>query len=132
MTTLRRELKTALAIVLVTAGAASAQQAPQPQPQPQQECPSDAIPADCPNAPQPPAEPPPPPVVETQPQQPPPTVVTVEEPSRANILGLSVTLGGGVDDFASSVLDDVTDIGGSWNVRATYGTNSYFAVEGSY
>jgi len=43
-----------------------------------------------------------------------------------------VTLGGGVEGFANSAASDSSSVGGSWNVRATYGTNTYLAFEGSY
>lgn len=47
-------------------------------------------------------------------------------------VGLGLSIGGGVDDFASSALRDTTNTGGSWNARMTFGTHSYLAGEVSY
>jgi hypothetical protein len=130
MKTLRLELKTAFALLLASSTLATAQT-----PQSSDDCPSDAIPGDCPNAPQAAPPPQPAPVAEPAPEplppQPQPYVVQEEEYEK-DLYGISLTLGGGVDDFVESDFRDLTDTGGSWNVRAAYGTNSYVAVEGSY
>lgn len=47
-------------------------------------------------------------------------------------VGLGFSVGGGVDDFAGDTMRGTTNVGGGWNVRATLGTKSYVAFEGSY
>jgi hypothetical protein len=56
---------------------------------------------------------------------------TEEEPWYQSF-GYSISAGGGVDDFASSAMRDITHIGGSWNVRLVAGTHSYVGAELSY
>jgi hypothetical protein len=58
----------------------------------------------------------------------------VETPSKPWIerVGLGFSAGGGVDDFASDTMRSTTGVGGGWNVRATLGTRSILAFEGSY
>jgi hypothetical protein len=65
---------------------------------------------------------------------PPPATVIVETPSESWIesVGLGFSAGGGVDDFASDTMRGATNMGGGWNVRATLGTKSILAFEGSY
>jgi len=46
-------------------------------------------------------------------------------------VGVALSVGGGVDDFAGS-MHNTTNIGGSWNARLTFGTRSYLAGEVSY
>ena len=46
--------------------------------------------------------------------------------------GLSLSLGGGIDDFVSEGLRARTSLGGSWNIRATLGTHSVVGGEASY
>jgi hypothetical protein len=47
-------------------------------------------------------------------------------------LGMSISAGGGVAGFTDSSLRDTTNDGGNWDVRATLGTRSPIAIEGSY
>ena len=47
-------------------------------------------------------------------------------------LGVGLSIGGGVDGFVGDTLTDATSTGGSWNVRATFGTRQYIAGEISY
>ncbi len=58
----------------------------------------------------------------------------VEAPSESWIesVGLGFSAGGGVDDFASDTMRSTTGVGGGWNVRATLGTKTFLALEGSY
>jgi len=46
-------------------------------------------------------------------------------------VGVALSVGGGVDDFAGS-MHDTTNIGGGWDARLTFGTRSYVAGEISY
>jgi len=46
--------------------------------------------------------------------------------------GFGLTIGGGVSGFTGDTMRDTTDDGGNWDVRATFGTRSFLAVEGSY
>ena len=46
--------------------------------------------------------------------------------------GLAFSVGGGVDDFAKSDARRLTNMGGSWTARLTFGTRSYIAGEASY
>lgn len=78
--------------------------------------------------------PPPPP-----PPQPAPTTEYYSEPYVAapsrnwvQSVGLGFSAGGGVDDFASDTMRATTGVGGGWNVRATLGTKTFLALEGSY
>jgi hypothetical protein len=58
----------------------------------------------------------------------------VETPSKPWLerVGIGFSAGGGVDDFASDTMRGATGVGGGWNVRATLGTKSVLALEGSY
>jgi hypothetical protein len=58
----------------------------------------------------------------------------VETPSKPWLerVGIGFSAGGGVDDFASDTMRGATGVGGGWNVRATLGTKSILALEGSY
>lgn len=47
-------------------------------------------------------------------------------------VGFGLSLGGGVDDFVAGGLRGMTSLGGSWNVRATFGTRSVVGGEVSY
>ncbi|HEY5928209.1 MAG TPA: hypothetical protein VIV11_41260 [Kofleriaceae bacterium] len=94
-------------------------------------CESD-IPADCPQpapepAPMPEPAPAPAPVYTTD-------VEVYEEPEEEwyDTMGIGLSIGGGVDDFVGDTFRAATSLGGSWNVRATFGTRSIFALEGSY
>lgn len=47
-------------------------------------------------------------------------------------LGIALSAGAGTSGFTSDALRGAADVGGSWDVRATVGTRSLLAVEGSY
>lgn len=47
-------------------------------------------------------------------------------------LGATVTAGGGVTDFTDDTFGDRTEVGGSWNIRASYGTRSIIGGEAAY
>lgn len=47
-------------------------------------------------------------------------------------IGVSLGLGGGVTNFTSSEMTDVSDVGGAWELRATVGTRLFFAGEFAY
>lgn len=47
-------------------------------------------------------------------------------------LGIALSAGGGTSGFTSDALRGSTNVGGDWDVRATFGTRSLLAVEGSY
>jgi opacity protein-like surface antigen len=47
-------------------------------------------------------------------------------------MGIGLSVGGGVDDFVGDAMRDTTSIGGSWNVRMTFGTQFPLAAEVSY
>jgi hypothetical protein len=53
-------------------------------------------------------------------------------PSSVNDYGVSMTLGGGVQDFTSSRMRDTTNTGGMWDVRAMFGHRFYFGGEAAY
>jgi len=96
-------------------------------------CDNDQVPADCPA----PATPAPAPTAQPMPPPPPPTHevdigVSAPKPSWYERVGIGLSVGGGVDDFVGEGFRDVTGTGGGWNVRATVGTRSWFAFEGSY
>ena len=63
-----------------------------------------------------------------------PTVETAASaaPAPASKIGISLGLGGGVTNFASSDMTGVADVGGAWEVRATIGTRGYLAAEAAY
>lgn len=46
--------------------------------------------------------------------------------------GVEVSLGGGVTNFATDEARDVSDPGGSWNLRLTVGTRSIIGFEAAY
>ena len=60
--------------------------------------------------------------------------VAAPEPSQSwlDTFGFGIEAGGGVDAFAGSTMRDTTSTGGSWDVRAIFGTRSYIAFEASY
>jgi hypothetical protein len=137
-------LKTVLACLMAATPIAAAQTPPEPTspdpepstptPEATTDCPPDAIPSDCPNAPQP-APPPAQPAPEPQAQTPPPSdtyVVVEEEDSGFEWPGVTLTIGGGIDDFVDDDMRATTEMGGSWNVRGTFGARSYLAFEASY
>lgn len=47
-------------------------------------------------------------------------------------LGIAISAGAGTSGFTSDALRGSTNVGGDWDVRATFGTRSPLAVEGSY
>jgi hypothetical protein len=47
-------------------------------------------------------------------------------------IGIAIAAGGGTGGFVNDTLRDSTNIGGEWDVRATIGTRSPIAFEGSY
>lgn len=154
MTSLKRELWATCVAVVVTAatGTALAQSPddtqPQPQPQPQQvpppQDPLTTPPVD-PNAPTPPLDPNATPPIEPVPEPAPvvePVVTPVPVPvayegdptfyDRMLSLGFSLAAGGGVSGFTNDDMRGATDTGGSWTVRAVFGTRSPLAFEASY
>src|SRR5262245_66259238 len=46
--------------------------------------------------------------------------------------GESISLGGGVTNFLADATRDATNVGGYWDVRATFGTRSYLGGEAAY
>jgi hypothetical protein len=54
-----------------------------------------------------------------------------EEHIRSRI-GIAIQGGGGVTDFTGSGERNATNIGGSWDIRAVFGTRQIVAVEGAY
>jgi hypothetical protein len=46
--------------------------------------------------------------------------------------GLSITAGGGVAGFTDETLRDTADVGGTWDVRAAFGTHYPIALEAGY
>lgn len=77
------------------------------------------------------APPPPPPAPTTEYYAPEPYVAAPSE-NWIKSVGLGFSAGGGVDDFASDTMRATTGVGGGWNVRATLGTKTFLALEGSY
>jgi len=133
----RRVLGGIALLVLATTGRANAQ-APNQNPNltpgdtaSPEACP--APPAACP-APTPPPTPPP----QAAPAAPPPEPMAAEpthyehEQDWVDTMGFGISAGGGVEDFSGSSMRSTTGTGGSWNVRATIGTRSYWALEGLY
>jgi hypothetical protein len=47
-------------------------------------------------------------------------------------IGISIQGGGGVTDFTGSNARTVTDTGGSWDIRAVFGTRQVLALEAAY
>lgn len=47
-------------------------------------------------------------------------------------MGMAFSLGGGVQNFTGSALNNQTDPGGNWQARLTIGTRSLLAFEGAY
>lgn len=63
-----------------------------------------------------------------------PTAVYIEDehPTYLTRAGVSLAAGGGASGFTNDALRNTTDVGGDWDVRATVGTRSPIAFEGSY
>jgi len=55
-----------------------------------------------------------------------------EEESMMQRLGLGVSIGGGVVGFVDEEARDLTDIGGSWEARLTFGTHLPVGLEAAY
>ncbi len=133
MTSLKRELGGIAFVLLAASGNAHAQTL----------TPSDQTPG-CPSESTEPSEAgaPSEPCPAPAPQQPPPawqgapTGAPATEPATAeswvSSVGLAISGGGGADGFTSGTMRDVTNIGGSWNVRMALGTRLYTALELSY
>jgi hypothetical protein len=56
------------------------------------------------------------------------------EPRLASMIGVGITLGGGVSGFTDELLRDTVDseVGGAWSVRATIGTHIPLGLDISY
>jgi hypothetical protein len=61
-----------------------------------------------------------------------PTVVVHEEEGPMSGIGIAIAAGGGAGGFVNDTVRGATDVGGDWDVRATIGTRSPIAFEGSY
>jgi len=61
-----------------------------------------------------------------------PTVVVEEDSGPMSGIGIGIAAGGGAGGFVNDSLRNTTDVGGDWDVRATVGTRSIIAFEGSY
>ena len=141
MMTLKQKLS-GIALTILVGGTAYAQTAPANDPAPGQapsqtaqasaddssetvSCPTQPTanpPAGCPQA-QPVAQPAPQPAYQPE-----------GEAAGANWVhdvGVALSVGGGVDDFAGS-MRNTTSLGGSWDARLSFGTRSYIAGEASY
>lgn len=77
-------------------------------------------------APEPSTSPPPPPPMAE------PSLVETTEQNWFEHVGASLSIGGGVDDFAKSNMQHATGTGGSWNARLTLGNHSYVGGEIAY
>jgi hypothetical protein len=141
MKTLRTQICATVITTLAGIGSAHAQAPtlsdPEKCPQPQANCPvAQAEPQ--PTEPQP-AEPQPPPQTHTEttttvvtPPAYEPTAMEEERPWYER-MGFGLSLGGGVDGFVDeAAIGTDTTVGGSWNLRLTWGTKSPIAFEGSY
>jgi hypothetical protein len=125
-----------IALLLVALGGKTYAQSPSSPNPPLTPGPDDKTPAACPA---PPAECPAPTPVATAPapvEAPPPVHEAPppvhEEQEWYDRIGIGLSAGGGVDDFANSGMRDTTGTGGSWNLRLTLGTREYIALEGLY
>jgi hypothetical protein len=129
---------------LVASGTAYAQAQPQPQPQPDasqpgapgpapQTCPEDMPPENCPVAPGE-AGATSTTTTTTTSTTPPPAYAPPMERYQPwyERMGFGLTLGGGVSDFVGTEARAVTNTGGGWTVRGTWGTRSWIALEGAY
>jgi hypothetical protein len=61
-----------------------------------------------------------------------PVYVEDEHPTYLTRAGVSLAAGGGASGFTNDALRNTTNVGGDWDVRATVGTRSPIAFEGSY
>lgn len=135
--------KSVLAVFGIGAAAATAMA----QSAPKAQCPQPEAGA-CPPAEQQPVaqeEPAPPPTPSMQPEPAPapapaplaapePVIepVAVEAEEEPAMLGLALSLGGGVSGFTNDIMRDTTNDGGSWGVRAAIGMRSYLGLEAEY
>jgi hypothetical protein len=156
MMTRKHQLVAALLFALPIGGVASAQPAPTPDPDQPAPTPTQA-PAQAPDQESGPVQCPPPPgesneacptpgqSAQPQPQaqpegmQPstPPTTGYAQpaagpETAYYHIPWLALSVGGGVEDFAGSALRSSAEVGGSWNVRMTFGQHYWISGEASY
>jgi len=87
----------------------------------------------------------PPPAQPQQPQQPSePVAQPVPPPENVNVnitenkphptlpMGLAISAGGGIEDFSGDGMRGLTDIGGTWEARLTFGTRSILGLEAAY
>jgi hypothetical protein len=121
MATLDRRLGALATCVLLAAGTAYADEPTLTDPPNSPTC--EQLPADCPGA-----------QAQTEPAPPPPMAMVepaIQKPWYDTI-GYGLSLGGGVDGFVGDAFRDLTNTGGSWNLRFTAGTRSYLALELSY
>lgn len=74
--------------------------------------------------------------LDTDVQQPMPDLVVIPNDTygdhHRDRLGIAISAGAGTSGFTSDALRGSTNVGGDWDVRATFGTRSLLAVEGSY
>lgn len=126
MMNLKRQVKIAFACVVIAGGTAAAQEA-DVEIDVEEDCPSDTPACPVAQAPMPPPEPTPPPAEPYDDSS-----VVVVAPAVDRGPGYAITLGGGVSDFVDDAARSNTEVGGSWNLRATFGTNRYIAGEISY
>jgi hypothetical protein len=54
------------------------------------------------------------------------------EPKLLHPWGMSLSAGGGVNDFAGEDLRDITGTGGAWDARFAFGTRQYVGIEAAY
>lgn len=113
---------TCIAVLTAATGTTLAQSSNDPYADPQQDPAQQA-------APQP--APAPPPMAEPEPYE---DYGESEPGSMASMkrIGFSLSLGGGVVDFTDSDMRDTTGVGGSWAVRAAFGTKTPIGFEASY
>jgi hypothetical protein len=55
-----------------------------------------------------------------------------DESSLLTRYGLALSVGGGVEGFTDQTMRDTTDVGGTWDVRAAFGTHAPIAIEAGY
>jgi hypothetical protein len=78
--------------------------------------------------PYPPSDPPPVPETDERGR----TVVVVTPVEEEPRFHSSLHVGGGVQQFTNDAVQDATDMGGMWEVRAAFGTNTLLAIEAAY
>jgi hypothetical protein len=55
-----------------------------------------------------------------------------EKPQLLSPFGESIQVGGGVTNFLADATRDATNVGGYWDLRATFGTRSFIGGEAAY